>query len=100
MHTNIIFQLSGHHDEKLRINSTGTTALKWWATLQDQVERWTNEVEDIDIPDFEETVKAYGVFRAKESRRASAREERNRRRKTVLDLERPEFGKRKSEMID
>lgn len=48
-------------------------------------------VEDIDIPDFEETVDEFRVFQARESRKDLAREERNRRRKTIMDLERPDF---------
>jgi hypothetical protein len=57
-------------------------------------------VEDIDIPDFEETVEEFRMFQAKESRRSSAREERNRRRKTMLDLERPDFGDRRLTKVD
>ena len=57
-------------------------------------------MEDIDIPDFEETVEEFRMFQAKESRRSSAREERNRRRKTMLDLERPDFGDRRLTKVD
>lgn len=72
----------------------------WWNRLQNALEKWTDEVEDIEIPDFEETVQDYRMFQAKESRRMSAREERNRRRKTMLDLERPEIEGRKLEKVD
>ena len=57
-------------------------------------------VKDIDIPHFEETVQEYRVYQAKESRRNSAREERNRRRKTMMDLERPELSDYKLEKLD
>lgn len=57
-------------------------------------------MQDTDIPDFEETVQDFRVYQAKESRRNSAREERNRRRKTMLELERPEFGEHKLEKVD
>lgn len=77
-----------------------TTALRWWISLRDVVERWSDEVEDIDIPDFDDTVHEYRVFQAKESRRNSAREERNYRRKTMLDLERPKLGGRKLQKVD
>lgn len=72
----------------------------WWNRLQNALEKWTDEVEDIEIPDFEETVQDYRMFQAKESRRMSALEERNRRRKTMLDLERPEIEGRKLEKVD
>lgn len=84
----------------LQIDGKSMTALRWWEKLQNALEKWTDEVEDIDIPDFEETVQEYRAFQAKESRRISAREERNRRRKTMLDLERPEMGGRKLEKVD
>lgn len=91
---------AGHHEMKLQLHGRCTTAQRWWAALQDTVETWTDGVEDIDIPDFEETVQEYRVFQAKESRRNSAREERNRRRKTMLDLERPDFGERRLQKVD
>lgn len=99
-HKAMRIDFAGHHDTKLKIDGKSTTALKWWAALQDTVETWMDAVEDIDIPDFEETVQEYRVFQAKESKRNSAREERNRRRKTMLDLERPDFGERKLEKVD
>lgn len=99
-HANVVLQFAQYHDKELLIDSKGTTALKWWAALQDVVQRWHDEVEDIDIPEFEETVREYRVFQSKESRRNSAREERNRRRKTMLDLERPELGEGKLEKVD
>lgn len=99
-HKAMRIDFAGHHDMTVQIEGKSTTALRWWAAIQDTVETWTDGVEDIDIPDFEETVQEYRVFQAKESRRNSAREERNRRRKTMLDLERPEFGERKLEKVD
>jgi hypothetical protein len=57
-------------------------------------------VEHIDIPDFEETAEEFRMFQAKESRRSLAREERNRRRKTMLDLERPNFGEKRLTKVD
>jgi hypothetical protein len=99
-HKAMRIDFAGQHDITVQIEGKSTTALRWWAALQDTVESWTDRVEDIDVPDFEETVQEYRVFQAKESRRSSAREERNRRRKTMLDLERPEFGERKLEKVD
>ena len=44
----------------------------------------------MEIPDFAETVAEYRLFQAKEIRRKERGEERNRRRRTIMDMERAE----------
>ena len=73
--------------------STGRTAFEvrsWWEVLQDTVDDWIDEAEEIAVPDFKETVADYKAFQEKEIRKTDARDARNRRRKTMLDLERPD----------
>lgn len=61
----------------------------WWKSLQVEVDRWMEEAEDTDLPDFDETVAEFRIFQAKEIRKNQARLER-RSRKIMLDLDIPE----------
>ena len=56
----------------------------WWINLQIEVERWMEEAEDVDVPDFEETVADFKAFQAKEIRKSQARAQRNNRRVTLV----------------
>jgi len=85
--------LGGLHNVEMTINDKATTLLKWWNSLRNTVEQWMENAEDAEIFNFDETVKEYETYQAKEIRKNEARNERNRRRKTILDLERPDFNK-------
>jgi hypothetical protein len=61
----------------------------WWTELQGEVDKWLEEAEDTEIPDFEDTVAEYRIFQAKEIKKSLAREER-RSRKITLELDVPE----------
>ena len=61
----------------------------WWAALHGAVDKWLEDAEDVEIPDFEETVAEYRIFQAKEIKKIEARSERK-SRKIMLDLDIPE----------
>ncbi len=61
----------------------------WWIALTAEVDKWLEDAEDTDIPDFDVTVADYRSFQAKEIKKVFARDER-RSRKIMLELDIPE----------
>ena len=59
---------------------------EWWDNLHEEIEKWQDEAEDIEIPDFEETVAEYKFFQMKELRKTRFKQER-RSRQTTIDLD-------------
>ena len=62
--------------------------------------RWFDEAEDMELPDFDDTVAEVRIFQDKEIKKSIAREGRYRRKSTLeLDLSKPKMRER-AETVD
>ena len=68
---------------------TGTDFETWWTELQEEVDKWLEEVENRVVPDFKDTVAEYRIFQAQEVNMSLARKN-GRSWRFKLELEAPE----------
>jgi hypothetical protein len=88
-----VFQEHRHSDNKAVFSGRTvpqTDFETWWSKLQEEIHKLLEDAEDTEVPEFEDTVAEYRIYRTKEIKKGEAREER-RSRKIMLELDAPEL---------